>query len=205
MRVLYVSQYFPPETAAPAVRISQLAKHWKRMGCDVRVLTGFPHHPHGKVPSEYRRRLRRGFFEEDWHGVPVYRTWLYPAANRGLVKRSLSYASFLLSARYRGRRLDFEPDVVIGSSPQLLAASAAASIAERFSARFVFEVRDLWPESLAAVGLCGSGSPLYRTLDGVARRLYEKAWRIVTTTEASREILIGRGHRPELEPGYRQA
>ncbi len=88
MRILYVSQYFPPEIGAPAVRVSQLARRWREWGHDVRVLTGFPNHPEGVVPPEYRLKLRRLVMEEEWRGVPVYRTWLYPAPNRGVTRRS---------------------------------------------------------------------------------------------------------------------
>jgi len=196
MRILYVSQYFPPEMGAPAARVSQLACQWRRMGHDARVLTAFPHHPGGRIYPEYRERFRRGFLTEDYHGVPVYRTWLYPAANRGVVLRSAGYASFLVSAALRGWLLDFRPEIVIGTSPQLLCALAARWIARRHRARFVFEVRDLWPDSLVAVNAATPDALLYRTLDAVARFLYRRAWKIVVLTDEFRRILLERGIDP---------
>ena len=196
MKALYVSQYFPPEIGAPAVRVSQMSAHWRAAGHDARVLTGFPNHPDGIVPPEYRPKLRRLVCTEDYRGVPVYRTWLYPAANKGVIGRSANYGSFMVSAALRGRSLGFRPDVVIGTSPQLLCPLAAASIARRFRARFVFEVRDLWPESLEAVGVCAKGSLPYRLLDRVAARLYKQAWKIVVVTETFRKELIERGVPP---------
>jgi len=197
MRLLYVSQYFPPEIGAPAVRVSQLARLWREMGHDARVLTAFPHHPGGRLYPGYRRRFWKGFDREERDGVQVYRTWIYPAPNRGLLRRSASYASFYFSAALRGALLDFRPEVVIGTSPQLLCAAAACWIARRVSARFVFEVRDLWPESLVAVGACTEQSWLYRRLDGLASRLYEAAWKTVVITDEFRRRLRSRGLPPE--------
>jgi glycosyltransferase involved in cell wall biosynthesis len=193
MRILYVSQYFPPEMGAPSVRVSELCRHFRARGHDARVLTGFPHHPGGAVYPGFRRRIWKGVETDDYHGVPVYRTWLYPAPNRGVVRRSASYATFLASAALRGALLRFRPEVVIGTSPQLLCAVAARWIARRHAARFVFEVRDLWPESLVAVKVCTESSVLYRALDRVARGLYREASKIIVVTEESRRALTGRG------------
>ena len=193
MRILYVSQYFPPEMGAPSVRVSELCRHFRDAGHDARVLTGFPHHPGGRIYPGYRTRLWKLFDREDYGGVPVYRTWLYPAANRGVVRRSANYASFCASAALRGSLLDFRPDVVIGTSPQLLCAAAGEWIARRHGARFVFEVRDLWPESLVAVKACTETSFLYRSLDRLANRLYRRAWKTVVVTDESRRSLAERG------------
>ncbi len=193
MRVLYVSHYFPPEIGAPAVRVSQLSKHWRRAGVDVRVLTGFPCHPEGVVPPEYRAPLRQLVMTEDYEGVPVNRTWIYPAANRGRWRRSANYLSFGISAAIRGSLLDFRPDIVIGTSPQPLCAAAAARIADRYDAKFIFEVRDLWPESLAAVGVDAKNSPFYQLLDDVAGWLYDRADRVVIVAKSFSEELVTRG------------
>jgi len=178
MKILYVSQYFPPEMGAPAARVSELSREWTRMGHDVTVLTGFPNHPDGRVPEAYRRDFRRLTTREQIDGVTVVRTILYPAANRGSLGRMANYLSFFVSALMRGAVLE-SPDVVIGTSPQLLCAAAAWLLARRFGCPFVFEVRDLWPESLPAVGASPEGSMLYRLLARVATRLYRSADLIV--------------------------
>lgn len=193
MRLLYVSHYFPPEMGAPAVRVSQLSRHFHDLGHDVRVLTGFPHHPGGRIYPGYRSRFWKGWETDQYHGVPVYRTWLYPAPNRGRIRRSIDYGSFLLSATLRGCLLGFRPEVVIGTSPQLLCALAASWIARRCGARFVFEVRDLWPESLVAVEASTEQSLLYRGLGRVANSLYEEAWKIVVVTDEFERRLMARG------------
>src|SRR5436309_6989605 len=78
LKILYISQYFPPEMGAPAARVSELSGHWAQAGHDVTVLTGFPNHPDGVIRPEYRKHFRRGVFREKFHGVSVVRTWLLP-------------------------------------------------------------------------------------------------------------------------------
>lgn len=174
---------------APAARAAELSRHWVRMGHDVTVLTGFPNHPTGIVPPEWRSRLRRVRYSETVDGVRVERTWLWPLANRKAHERIRNYASFCLSAALAGMRLP-KPDVVIASSPQLLCALAGWWIAAWKRAPFVFEVRDLWPESLAAVGVGDESSLLHQTLGAVAGFLYRHAHRIVVVTSAFKDHLI---------------
>lgn len=193
MRILYVSHYFPPEMGAPAGRVAGLARLWTRAGHEVHVLTGFPHHPTGRIHPEYRRKFLHGFVREDFAGVRVHRTWIFPAANKGKVLRSLNYASFMASAVANGALAIPRPDVVVATSPQLLCAGAGALLARRFRAPFVMEVRDLWPESLVAVGASHTQSPLVRVLEGIARRLYASARQVVTVTQAQRAAIVAGG------------
>jgi colanic acid biosynthesis glycosyl transferase WcaI len=193
MRILYVSHYFPPEMGAPAGRVAGLSRHWAAAGHDVDVLTGFPHHPTGRIHPDYRQAFRRGFMREDDHGVAVYRTWIYPAANRGKLLRSLNYGSFFASAAAMGSLRLRRPDVVVATSPQLLCAAAGLFLARRFGAPLVMEVRDLWPESLVAVGASRTRAPLVRGLEALARGLYRSAAHIVTVTGPQREAIVGAG------------
>jgi colanic acid biosynthesis glycosyl transferase WcaI len=189
VKILYVSQYFPPEMGAPAARADELARHWVRMGHDVTVLTGFPNHPTGVVPVEWRSRLHGLLYKETVDGVRVVRTWLWPLPNRKAHERIRNYASFWVSASVSGLGLQ-RPDVVIGTSPQLLVALSGWWLAWWKRVPFVFEVRDLWPESLAAVGAGGEGSALHRTLGAIAGFLYRRSDHIVVVTPAFRDHLI---------------
>jgi glycosyltransferase involved in cell wall biosynthesis len=189
VKILYVSQYFPPEMGAPAARAVELARHWVNAGHDVTVLTGFPNHPTGFVPLEWRPRLRRGVWREDLDGIKVVRTWLLPFPNRKAHERMLNYSSFSVSAALRGLEIK-KPDVVIATSPQLLVGPAGWWIARWKHAPFVFEVRDLWPESLAAVGAGREGSWLHRALSVIAGFLYQRACKIVVVTPAFKEHLM---------------
>ena len=189
MKILYVSQYFPPEMGAPAARADELSRHWARLGHDVTVLTGFPNHPTGEVPAEWRSRLRGLVYNEKIENVRVARTWLWPLPNRKAHERIRNYASFWLSASLRGLTLP-KPDVVIGTSPQLLVALAGWWLAWCKRVPFVFEVRDLWPESLAAVGAGGEGSAIHRTLGAIAGFLYRRSHHIVVVAPAYKDYLI---------------
>lgn len=189
MKILYISQYFPPEMGAPAARAAELAHHWAGAGHDVSVLTGFPNHPTGIVPPEWRSRLRRMAYHEKADGVNIYRTWLWPLPNRKSHERVRNYASFCLSAALRGLTLP-RPDVIIASSPQLLVGLSGWWLGFTRRIPFVFEVRDLWPESLAAVGIGDKDSLLHRTLAAIAKFLYDRSDRIVVVTPAFKEYLI---------------
>ena len=189
MKILYVSQYFPPEMGAPAARAAELSRHWAAAGHDVSVLTGFPNHPTGVVPTEYRSKLRQLVAHEQIDGVNVVRTWLLPFPNRRAYERMLNYSSFCASAASTGLFLT-RPDVVIATSPQLLVGLSGWWLARSKRVPFVFEVRDLWPESLAAVGMGEDNSLLHRSLARIAGFLYRHADRIVVVTPAFEDYLV---------------
>lgn len=184
---------------APAARASELASHWAQAGHEVSVLTGFPNHPTGVVPPEWRGRLKRLIYHErispasatqkNGGRVDVFRTWLWPLPNRKAHERMRNYASFCLSAALRGMFLP-RPDVIIASSPQLLVGLSGWWIAFTRQVPFVFEVRDLWPESLTAVGMGNENSLLHHALAAVAKFLYERADLIVVVSPAFKEHLM---------------
>jgi len=189
VKILYVSQYFPPEMGAPAARVDELSRYWARDGNEVTVLTGFPNHPTGVVPPEYRKKFRRLVAREKTGGVKVIRTWLLPFPNRKTYERILNYSSFCFSAACTGIFTE-RPDVVIASSPQLLVGLSGWWVARRKGSRFVLEVRDLWPESLKAVGVGSEASLVYRALARIAGFLYRKADQIVVVTSAFKDHLV---------------
>jgi glycosyltransferase involved in cell wall biosynthesis len=174
---------------APAARAAELSRHWARMGHEVTVLTGFPNHPTGVVPEEWRSRFQRLRYTETVDGVRIVRTWLWPLPNRKAHERIRNYASFCVSAAVSGLALH-KPDVIIATSPQLLCALSGWWLAFWKRVPFVFEVRDLWPESLAAVGAGSEGSLLHRTLGAIAGFLYRRADCIVVVSPAFKDHLI---------------
>jgi colanic acid biosynthesis glycosyl transferase WcaI len=155
----------------------------------VRVLTGFPNHPTGVVPPAYRNKLWRLVAREQCDGVDVVRTWLFPFPNRRAYERMLNYSSFCVSAASTGLFLS-RPDVVIATSPQLLVALSGWWLARCKRVPFVFEVRDLWPESLAAVGVGEENSILHRSLSKIAGFLYRQCDRVVVVTPAFEDHLV---------------
>jgi len=183
VKILYVSQYFPPEMGAPAARVSELSRAWAAAGHEVCVLTGFPNHPTGVIPPEYRGKVRQ---RERWGGVEVLRTWIYAAANRGIARRSLAFVSFaassvVLGALDRGVR---EADVVIATSPQFLCAVSGYVLSRIMDAPYVLEIRDLWPQSIVEVGALPARHPVVLVLEQVERFLYRQADMLVSVTES---------------------
>ena len=190
MRILIACQYYPPEPGAPAARLSELARAWRGCGHDVWVVTQVPNHPTGIVPPEYRHKV---IVEEDDHGVNVVRCWVYAAANAGRARRSMNYASFGVSAVLLGHRRVPDVDIVVATSPQILCAVAGDLIARMRRVPFVLEIRDMWPQSIVAVGALRSGHPIVRGLEQVEKRLYRDAEQIVVVTDSLKRDLVARG------------
>jgi glycosyltransferase involved in cell wall biosynthesis len=188
MNILYLSQYFPPEMGAPAARVFELSRAWVELGHHVTVLTGFPNHPTGVVPPEYRGQH---FRRETVAGIHVVRVPIYAAANKGIIKRVANYVSYGASAAAVGPFVTGRPDVLVATSPQFLTAVAGRLLSwtkgiapGAAKVPFVFEVRDLWPRSIVEVGAMSAGSPVIKLLETIERALYRGADRIVAVTES---------------------
>jgi len=189
MRILYISQYFPPEVNAPAQRVIDFSRAWQRAGHEVTVITGFPNHPTGVIYDGYRLRLIQ---RESVDGINVIRTYLYPSPNKGVFGRCLNYLSFMLSACLVGGPAANKADVVIATSPQLLVGLAGWIISRLKRAPLVLEVRDVWPEALAAVD-AGVSRLFYRVLYRLATFLYKRAAVIITVTPGAQEVVSKHG------------
>lgn len=192
LHILYVSQYFPPEIGAGSARAFEMAKHWLAAGHRVTVLTGFPAYPTGTPNSAVREAITRPAETESRGGLSVVRTWSLGVGERRVYDRLLAYSSFWASSSVRGLFLA-PPDVVVASSPPLTVGLTGFWLS-RFKRRpFVFDVRDLWPESITDLGATAPGSFFDRSLGATARLLYRRANRVVVTTEATREALVASG------------
>jgi putative colanic acid biosynthesis glycosyltransferase WcaI len=189
MHIVYVSQYFPPEMGAPAARVYELSREWVQRGHKVSVVTGFAHHPTGVKASADRWRVTS---RESKDGIDVVRCYVWATANKGIAKRMISYAIFMISAILIGALRVRSPDLVIATSPQLLCGLAGYVLAKRFRVPFVLEVRDLWPESILAVEAMKQNR-MVRSLKRLARFLYETATLIVT---------VGDGYKKEIHERY---
>jgi glycosyltransferase involved in cell wall biosynthesis len=190
MKILYVSQYFPPEMGAPAARVHEMSREWVRLGHQVTVLTGFPNHPTGVIPPEYRGQwLRRDIID----GIQVVRVPIYAAANKGFAKRIANYLSFGASASAVGPFVAGRPDLMVATSPQFLTAVAGCWLARLYRVPFVFEVRDLWPRSIVEVGAMSAGSPVVKMLEQIEFFLYRAASRVVVVTESFVDEIHARG------------
>ena len=191
MRILFFSHYFPPEGNAPASRTFDHCTRWAAAGHEVTVVTCAPNHPRGRLYPGYRNRPRQVEYME---GVRVVRVATYLAANEGAWRRTASYLSYLVAAVPAGL-LEPRPDVVIATSPQFFCGWAGV-LAGRLQRRpFLLEIRDLWPESIAAVDAMRSRTAL-RLLERLERGMYRAARHIVTVGDGYRARLIERGVEP---------
>ncbi len=187
MRILVLADNYKPEIVATSFRTHEHAKVWLAEGHEVTVVTCVPNWPKGRVFDGYRNRL----YQEEWiDGVRVIRLWSYITANQGFFKRTLDYVSYMLSATaFCWRYPKF--DVVLATSPQFFTAVAGWLVSRLRRRPWVFELRDLWPESIKAVG--ASKSRLIDALERLELFLYRKADRVVALTNAFKENLKQRG------------
>jgi glycosyltransferase involved in cell wall biosynthesis len=188
MHILFLTDNFPPEVNAPASRTFEHCREWVRAGEQVTVITGVPNFPKGRAFEGYRNRLWQ---EEDLAGIRVIRVWTYIAANEGFARRIVDYLSFMVAAIIGSFRVR-QVDVVVGTSPQFFTACAARVIGLLKRVPWVFELRDIWPESIRAVGAMKSSRSL-DLLERVEMYLYRHATLIVSVTHAFRDILVRRG------------
>jgi len=190
-RILFFSHYFYPEVNAPASRLYEHAKRWAREGHHVTVVCPIPSAPHGWCYEGYRNCL---WAEENIDGIRVIRIWTFLAANKGKIRRTLNYLSYMtssLAALVFLRR----HDVIVATSPQFFCGLIGAFATLFRRERFVLEVRDIWPESIAAVG-AGRKKILLDMVGALAKWMYSRADQIVTVGEGYRDKLLESGAAP---------
>lgn len=188
MHILFLTDNFPPEVNAPASRTFEHCREWVRAGERVTVITCAPNFPKGELFPGYRNKLWQS---EEIDGVRVIRVWTYITGNEGFVRRITDYLSFMVSAVIAAlfvRRID----VVIGTSPQFFTACAAFITARMKRRPWIFELRDIWPESIRAVGAMQQNR-LLDVLEKIELFLYRKATAIVSVTNSFKESLVARG------------
>jgi putative colanic acid biosynthesis glycosyltransferase WcaI len=187
VRILVLVDRFWPEIGAPAFRTLEHARVWRARGHEVTVVTCVPNHPSG-VPFRGYRNVP--FQEETKDGIRVIRVGTYMTRNEGIIKRTLDYASFALSCVLQHRRIP-DADVILATSPTFFTAIAGWLLSILKGRPWVFELRDLWPASIRAVGVSQS-----RFLDLVERFelfLYRDATRVLSVTHSFRDELVRRG------------
>ena len=187
MKILFLTDNFPPEVNAPATRTFEHCREWVKQGAEVTVLTCFPNYPTGTAFPGYKNQLYKVEYIE---GIKVVRLWSYMTANEGFLKRVLDYISFAFMAFCAG--LFKKTDIIVATSPQFFTALAGGALGFFKRIPWIFEVRDLWPESIRAV----EAMRTQRILDWLEKLellLYKKATCVVVVTEAFKENLIRRG------------
>lgn len=191
MKILFLTDNFPPESNAPASRTYEHCLEWLKKGAEVTVITCAPNFPKGEVFPGYKNKL---YQTEDMDGIRVIRVWTYITENRGMSARILDYFSFSLSGSLAA--LFVKTDLIVATSPQLFTAFGGYWAAFFKRKPWIMEVRDLWPASIKAVGAMRE-SIVIKLLEQLVYFLYRRATRIVVVTDSFKERLI----LEKVEPG----
>lgn len=187
MHILFLTDNFPPEVNAPASRTFEHCREWVRLGHRVTVITCAPNFPKGKVFDGYRNRLWQC---EEMAGIKVIRVWTFITRNKGFLLRVADYVSFMISAIIAAMFVR-KVDVVIGTSPQFFTSCAAFVTGLLKRRPWIFELRDIWPESIRAV----TAMRQHRLLDLLERLelfLYRRSAAVISVTNAFKENLVRR-------------
>lgn len=191
MKILFLSDNFYPEVNAPANRTFEHCREWVALGAEVTVITCVPNFPTGKVFDGYKNKLYQKEFIE---GIEVIRVWSYITANEGTFKRILDYVSFAKMSFFVS--IGIKADIIIATSPQFFTAIAGmfSSFVKRIP--WIMEVRDIWPESIVAVGAMKNKS-IISFLEKIELILYKSAKKIVVVTDSFKVTIAQKGISPE--------
>lgn len=191
MKILFLSDNFPPEVNAPATRTLEHCREWVKAGHEVTVITCHPNYPIGRVYEGYKNSWKK---EEVIDGIRVIRVWTYITSNKGFFKRILDYISFSITSFFAG--LFIKCDVIVATSPQFFTALSGRTLHFFKRKPWIMEVRDLWPDSIKSVGAMNDGIVL-RYFAKEEKWCYRSANKIVVVTDTFKEVISGRG----IDPG----
>lgn len=179
MRILFLTQYFPPETGAAQNRLSDLAARLAAAGHEVVVLTAVPSYPKGQIFDKYRGRF---LATEGENGYRIVRIWTVVTNNKDFLRRILAYVSFAILALVVGAFKVEKTDILYVESPPLFLAVAGFVLGKLKQAKFVLNVSDLWPESAVALGILRNPW-LVRWATRVEEHLYRRASLVTGQTQ----------------------
>jgi len=183
-RFLILTQYFHPEVGAPQVRLAAMARELARLGHKIEVVTALPNYPQGKIFAEYKRRF---YVLENWENIIIHRVWMYTATGASF-KRLFSYFSFVFTA-FWGLRKAQRPDYLFVESPPLFLGITGFLTAKMWKVPFIFNIADLWPDYVRALGLMGDDFT-FRWAEKLEKYLYQKANYINVVTKSAGDTLI---------------
>jgi colanic acid biosynthesis glycosyl transferase WcaI len=190
MRILYLSQYFPPEVGATQTRAYEMARGLVQAGHHVTMLAEIPNHPSGIIPAEYKGKL---YERAELEGIDVIRVWVKAAPVKTFRTRMAFYLSYMVNAVLAGLTLARgRYDAIYATSPPLFVGAAALALSYLRRAPLFFEVRDLWPESAVTLGELKNPQAI-AWAGRLERACYDRARRVVVVTEGIRRRLLERG------------
>ena len=189
MKILFITDNFPPERNAPAKRTYDHCSEWVKNGNEVTIITGAPNFPKGKVFKGYQNKL---YHFEQMNGLNIKRVWTFITSNSGFFLRIIDYLSFMFSSFICGL-FSKKVDIIIATSPQFFTLISGYLLSIFKRTPLAIEIRDLWPESIVAVGAMKESSWVIKILDKLAFFLYRKSSIIITVTHSFKKELIQKG------------
>ncbi len=188
MKILFITQYFPPETGAAPERAFGFAKNFSHYGHNVQVVTALPNHPKGRVFPKYRGKR---VVHENFQGIPVLRTYVYANPKKKLHHRMLNFISFAFSC-LSALKLKGEYDVLVLSSPPIFFIPVGFLMARLKRIPLVLDVRDLWPQAATSLGELQDSIGI-RFIDVLMNLCYRYADEIVVVTQAILDAIAKTG------------
>lgn len=189
MKILFLTQYCPPEVGAPQNRIFEFAKQLKKFGHEVTILTAMPNYPRGEIFEEYRGKK---IVKETIDGIDIVRTGIYATKSKDFVKRLRNYLSFTWSSVFSGAKHIEEQDVIITESPPLFLGWSGYVLSKMKRAKFVFNVSDLWPESAVKLGVLHNKA-MIKASTWLEEFCYRKAAAVTGQTKGIVDNIVSRG------------
>lgn len=192
MKILFITDNYPPEVNAPANRTFEHINRWKKnKNIKITVITCHPNFPNGKLFKGFKNKL---FSIENNAGIKVIRVWTFIAPNKGVLKRILDFFSFAISSSIVG--IFIKTDIIIVTSPQFFTTFSAFFLSKVKRIKWIFELRDLWPESIKSLNVIKSKF-IISFLEKIELFLYKDSNLIIALTNSYKENLIKRG----IDPG----
>ncbi|MGW6384437.1 glycosyltransferase family 4 protein [Peribacillus butanolivorans] len=192
MKILFLTQFFSPETGAASKRVYGLARQLVKLGHEVHVVTGMPNYPTGRIKDEYKKKF---FCFEEIDGIKVSRYYVYASNKRSTINRLLNYFSLVLSSLFflfKRRQID----IIITSSPPLFLGISGVIMSKIKKIPHVFDIRDIWPDVAVEIGEIKENSKIYKMMKKIEKFIYENSDILTVVTNGKRANLIKNGVSP---------
>ncbi|MDT3763938.1 glycosyltransferase family 4 protein [Priestia filamentosa] len=189
MKILFLTQFFPPETGAASKRIHGLARHLVNLGHEVYVVTGMPNYPSGKIKKEYQGKK---FHFEEIDGIKVFRYYVYVSNKRNTLNRLFNYFSLVFSSLFflfKRKKVD----IIITSSPPLFLGISGVIMSKVKRIPHIFDVRDIWPNIAVEMGEISEQSKAYKLMSSIETYIYKNSSILTVVTKGKKETLVRKG------------
>lgn len=179
MKLLILTQYFPPEVGAPQNRLFELAVRLQKLGVDITVLTAMPNYPQMQIYEGYKEKK---YVYEEIEGLKIHRSSIYVSKSKSIINRLRNYFSFVISSARVGNKKLGDFDFLLCESPPLFLGYSAMRLAKQKNAKLIFNVSDLWPESAEKLGVVNNKF-LLKLAYNLEEKLYKRSCLVTGQTQ----------------------